>query len=296
MSRTWWLAVTAGVSLLADAQARTAIERTVYFTATNQHGVYVDDLAPTDLTVTEAGRNRTILRVGRSNERLKISLAIDEGLSPDTDVRRAASVLIERLQDSADIALYLVGSGTAKMVGYTSNPQLFQQALNGIPHRPQGGGNVVESLYQIAGDTRRVEGRRVIIILTTETPQRSGMTAGGVLDQLRDTGTVLYAATLVGPAAPIEPPTPEMAHLETMEDVERERVLNEGPKQSGGLRLSLLRMEAFPAALDRFRAELLHQCTVTYVMPAGSTSDGRLTLAAKRKGVTIRGPRQLPRI
>jgi hypothetical protein len=55
-------------------------------------------------------------------------------------------------------------------------------------------------------------------------------------------------------------------------------------------------MEAFPAALDRIRAELLHQCAVTYVVPAGSKSDGRLSLAAKRKGVTVRGPRQVPKI
>ena len=125
---------------------------------------------------------------------------------------------------------------------------------------------------------------------------RSSLTADGVLDELRNTGTVLHAATLVGPAGTIPAPTPEMAHLETMDEVERDRVLNEGPKQSGGLRLSLLRLEAFPAALDRIRAELTHQCEVTYSMPAGSKSDGRLSLTARRKGVTVRGPRQLPKL
>ena len=154
----------------------------------------------------------------------------------------------------------------------------------------------MESLYQIVGETRTAEGRRVVIILTTEIAQRSSMAANGVLDQLRDTGTVMHATTLVGPAGPLEPPTPEMAHLENVDEIERDRVLNEGPKQSGGLRLSLLRTEALSAALDRIRGELLHQWTVTYTMPAGAKSDGQLTLSTKRKGVTIRGPRQVSKI
>ncbi len=85
------------------------------------------------------------------------------------------------------------------------------------------------------------------------------MTANGVLDQLRDTGTVLYAATLVGPAGTADAPTPDMAHLETREEVERDRVLNDGTRQSGGLIVSSLRTDDFPAALDRIRGELLHQ-------------------------------------
>jgi hypothetical protein len=287
--------IATGIALLADAQAP-AVRRTVYLTATNQAGAYVDDLTAADLTVREASKERTILHVGPSDVRLKICLAIDEALSPDDSVRKAAYGFVERFQDSADIALYLVGSGTSKIVDYTSNPLVFRQPLSGIPRRAQGGGNLVESLYQIARDLRAVEGRRVIVILTTETPQRSSITANGVLDRLRDTGTVLHAATLVGPAGTIPPPTPEMAHLETMDEVERDRVLNEGPKQSGGLRLSLLRMEAFPAALDRIRGELLHQYVLTYMIPAGSKSDGRVTISAKRTGVSVRGPSQVPKI
>jgi len=288
--------VTATASLLAGAQTPTGVRRTVYITATNPAGTYVADLTAADLTVREGGKERMIQRVERSEERLKISLAIDEALAPDDPFRRAAYGFVERLQTIADVALYVVGSGTAKVVDYTSNPLLFRAPLNGIPHRAQGGGNLVEALYKIVRDQRGVEGRRVIVILTTEIPQRSSMTASGVLEELRDTGTVLHATTLVGPAGTIAPPTPDSAHLETLDEVERDRLLNEGPKQSGGLRFSLLRLEAFPAALDRIRAELSHEYVVTYVMPEGSRSDGRLSITAKRRGMTVRGPRQLRKI
>jgi len=287
---------TAATSLAAGGQAGTAVARTAFFTAVDQKGNYVDDLGPADLTVRDGGRVREILRTGPSSLRLKINLVIDDTLALNDTVRGATVTFVERMQSSADLALYLTGgSGTSKLVDFNASPVRFRQVLNELPRRSQGGGNLVESLYRIIGDTHRLEGRRVVVILTTETPQRTTVTANGVLDQLRDTGAVLYAATLAVTGA-IEPPTPEMAHLEVMEEIERDRVLNDGPRQSGGLRLPLLNMEAFAGALDRIARELGHQHMVTYVIPAGAKTDGSVSIASQRKGVTVRGPRQLPKI
>lgn len=291
-----FVGVTAGASLVAGVQTRTAVERTVYFTARNHSGAHVADLTAVDLTVKEGGKEREILRVGPSDARLKICLAIDEGLSPDVVIRQAASRFVEGLHGSADIALYLVGHGNAKLVDYTADYRPLLKAINSLPRRPQGGGNLVESLYELARGQRSIEGRRVIVMLATEIPQRITVTANGVLDQLRDSGTALYAVTLVGPAGTVPPPTPDMAHLETTEEVERDRALNDGTRQSGGLRLSSMRMDDFPAALDRIRGELLNQYELTYVMPAGSKSDGRVSITTKRKSLTVRGPARVPAV
>jgi len=292
----WTLAgVAAGASLLATPQT-TGIERTVYLIARHESGLHVADLTPADLVVREAGKEREILRLRRSPERLKVCFAIDEGLSPDLIVRRAAFRFIEQLQGAADIALYLVGHGNAKLVDYTADVMPFLKAINSLPQRAQGGGNLVESLYELARNQRSLEGRRVIVVLATEIPQRTTVTANGVLDQLRDNGTVLYAVTLVGPAGTVPAPTPEMAHLETVEEVERDRALNDGTRQSGGLRIPSMRQDDFPAALDRIRGELLNQYELTYALPAGTKSDGRVSITARRKGVTLRGPTHLPKI
>ena len=227
---------------------------------------------------------------------MKVCLAIDQGLSPDADLRRAAFRFIEQLHQSGEIALYLIGRGNARLVDYTSDLGPLLKAVNEFPLRAQGAGNLVESLYELAKGQRSLEGRRVIVILTTENAEHTTVTANGVLDELRDNGTALYAATLVGPIRTSEAPTPDMPHLETTEVVERDRVLNDGTRQSGGLRVSSLRIEGFPAALDRIRGDLLHQYVVTYVMPAGSKSDGRVSIATRRKGVTVRGPNQVPKL
>src|SRR5262249_9377613 len=146
-------------------------------------------------------------------------------------------------QGSADIALHLVGPANTRLVDYTADPAPILKALRDLPSRAQGAGNLVESLFELAKTQRRVEGRRVLVVLATEVPQRRTVTAKGVLDQLRDTGAVLFAVTLTGPAGTAEPMTPDMAHLETTEEVERDRALNDGTRQSGGFRVSALRVE-----------------------------------------------------
>src|SRR5262245_33986100 len=133
------LAGLATATALLGAQSESGVRRRIYVTATNSAGTHVDTLTAADLTVKEGGKDRTIVRLEPSTERLKICLAIDEGFSPDEIIRRATYSFVERLQGLADIALYVIGSGTAKIADYTSNPLLLRQPLSGIPRRTQGG-------------------------------------------------------------------------------------------------------------------------------------------------------------
>lgn len=288
--------VLAGLSVgLLQAQANGDVHRTVYFTATARGGTFVGDLTAADVTVEEAGKAREILRLEPSRARLKVCLAVDEGLAADLYVRRAAIQFAQQLQGAAaEVSIYLLAAGSVKLADYTSNPGLVIAAIQALPRRAQGGGRLVESLFQLTGRQGSVEGRRVIVLLATEAPERNTMTANGLLDVLRDTGAVLHVSTLAGPPGIINPPTPDAAHLEAVDEIERDRALNEGAKQSGGLRLVSLRTDDFPASLDRIRGELLHEYQLTYVVAAGSKSDGRLQIGIRRRGVTARGPRRVP--
>lgn len=286
----------AGASVLVGAQTKPEIQRAVYFTAVDRAGTHITDLTPADLTIREGGRDRPVLTLHPSTARLKVSLAIAERLSPDIVVRQAVSRFIQQFQGAADIALYLIGAGNAKLVDYTRDPQPLLKALASLPMRSQGGGNLVESLFELTRDQRSIEGRRAIVLLATEVPEPTTVTANGVLDQLRDTGTVLYAATVVGPATSLQMSPDNMARLETVEEVERDRALNDGTRQSGGLRLPVLRVDDFSRALDSIRGELQHEWVATYTMPSGTKSDGRVSLSSKRRGVTVRSLSQLPKL
>ena len=290
----------AGVSLLAAPQARSDVRRTVYVTATDQAGRDVSDLVPADLTVKEGGKARQIVRVEPSRARLKIALAVDQMFSPDGVIRRAALGFLQHFGGSADMALYVMGRRNEKRVDYTTDLLPFISAVNAFPASPQLSGDVVGALFEIAKDQHALEGRRVIVTLAPEIPQLSSVTANGVLDQLRDNGVVLYAATLVGLSTSggslTEAPATRLEGGDLTTQMEGDKVLNDGTKQSGGLRVPSGRSEGFQAALDRIAGDLQHQYAVTYVIAAGSKSDGRLSIDAKRKGLTVRGPRQVPKI
>ncbi len=78
--------------------------------------------------------------------------------------------------------------------------------------------------------------------------------------------------------------------------VERDRVLNDGPKRSGGILVQSTQPERYAVALDRIAEELVHQHRVTYMLPPGTKSDGRVSIESRRKGVAVRGPSRLPEV
>jgi hypothetical protein len=121
-----------------------------------------------------------------------------------------------------------------------------------------------------------------------------------VFDELRQTGAVLYAVTIMSttdaPARLEHSPLTRLEETDLTQQVERDRALGDGPKHSGGLRLSFTRVEGFPAALERIGVDLLHEYAVTYLLPPGTKSDGDVSIESARRGVTIRGPRRVPKL
>lgn len=294
-------ALAAGAWLPAGAQSRSAVQRTVYVTAVDQTGAGVPDLTAADLTVKEGGRDREILRVEPSRSRLKVALAVEESLTPYNVVRQALAGFIDRIHESADIALYVVGRRNERRVDYTSEIMPLVNAINALPAKAMYDGILVESLYEIAQEQRPLEGRRVIVTVATEIPQVSSVTAEGVVAQLRDGRGVLYAATLKGAdsfAGPSDATSGgrRLALEGQASGLERDKVFSEGTRHSGGLHVSTARIDGFPAALQRIAGDLQYQYVVTYLIPAGTKSDGRVSISATRKGLTVRGPSRVPEL
>ena len=230
-----------------------------------------------------------------------MALAVEELVTPYLVVRRAIAGFIDRLQPSADIALYVVGRRNEKRVNYTSDIIPLANAINAFPARALYDGILVESLYDIAREQRALEGRRVIVALATETREVSSLTAVGLGALLRDGRGVLYAATLQGRDSPAGPSDTTSGgrrlELEAQSSgLERDRVFANSTRQSGGLHISSASLEGFPAALDRIAGELHRQYTVTYLIPAGSGSNGRVTIQAARAGILVRGPSRVPEL
>ena len=119
------------------------------------------------------------------------------------------------------------------------------------------------------------------------------MTVDGVLKQLTDGRTVLYAATLTGSETSTIPfgTTSGGRRLDLEGQVgglERDKIFNDGTRQSGGLHLSSQRPAGLWNALERIAAELRQQYVVSY--EGDHESDGVVTVEAASRDIVVRGP------
>jgi hypothetical protein len=285
------------VFLLAAAALAVAPQtgsvRSVYVTAAAADGSRLAGLDVADLVVKENDQIRKILKVEPSRARLKVAIAVEELLTPDSDLRRSVANFIDQIRESGDLALYTVGRRIEKRVGYTSEAVPFAAAINRFPVRAVEPGDLVQALHEIARDQRSLEGRHAIVAVATQTAQTSAVTADAVLQQLTGGRTVLYAATLAGSETSTIPlgSTSGGRRLDLegqVSGLERDKIFNDGTRQSGGLHLSSQRPAGLWSALERIAAELQRQYVVSY--DAEPRSDGTVTIEAARKTISVRGP------
>ena len=275
------------------AAPQTGSVRTLYVTAAAADGSPLASLEAADLVVKEGDRARTVVRVEPSRAKLKVAIAVEELLTPDGDVRRAVANFIDRIRESGELALYTVGRRTEKRVDYTSQIVPFATAINSFPVRAVDPGDLVQALQEIARHQRSLEGRHAIVAVATQTAQTSSTTAEGVLEQLTGGRTVLYAATLAGSETSTIPAgsTSGGRRLDLegqVSGLERDKIFNNGTRQTGGLHLSSQRLAGLWNALERIAAELRQQYVVSY--EGDVKSDGSVTVEAARRGIILRGP------
>jgi hypothetical protein len=290
-------AVGALTSLDGNAQNAAAVSRTIYVSATNEFGAPVTNLTAADFTVKEGGRERPI-ELERSREHLIAAVVIDELLAGDNAVRHGLLVFLQRLQETAHVALYLAGRRTELRVNYTGDFGRHLAGVNALPRRPQYPGRMVEAIFEVAEAQKTIEGRRVIVAIAPTIPETRTVTAEGVLERLRDSGAVMHAATVsiqTTVARFEENPASRLENGDLTDEIERDRLLGEGPKQSGGLRITSPGLDVLPAALEKILGALRNEYIVSYELPPGTKSDGRISIAAKRKGLKLHAPTRLPK-
>jgi VWFA-related protein len=276
----------------AAAQARS---RSVYVTAVDGRGWPVTDpLTAADFAVKEGGKPREVVRAEAATAPLQVAVIVDDN---GTGVFRApVGRFINQLLANGAFAISSVNGQTQKLVDFTRDVGALQEALDRIGPRPrtQDGGQIVEGVSEYAKELhRRKAGRPIILLLTVGGSQYSSLTSGHVLDELKDSGAVMYvvsmAATAIRPsAAPARPSD----LIDTVADVTT--VVSEGPKQSGGRFDSIGSQGEAGSALLKIAVELQHQYVVSYMLPNGVKPDDRVSVSSKKKGVTLRAPSRIP--
>lgn len=282
------------VSLPIPQETAPPATRTVYVTVTDRNGAPVADLAADDFAVKEGGKTVQIVQAVIATNPLQIALIVDDN---GTGLFRASLArFVQRMDGHAQMALSSVVGQTLKIVDYTARIDALHNGLATLNARPgtPDGGQLLEGISEAAIELHRREAPRpVIIALTVGGEEHSTATAHHVLDQLRRSGAILYVFSVANSALRSTVAVQRPSAL-LQENLNLQKVLGDGPKQSGGRHMEIVATAGTLLDLQHIATELLQQYRVSYTLPAGVKASDRIAVSVTRKDLMVRAPTRIP--
>jgi von Willebrand factor type A domain len=267
-----------------------AITRTVYVTITDDKGAPVPDLSASNFKVKEGGKDREIVKAEKATTKAHVAIMVEEKLIGDTQTRMGLFEFVKRMNGAADMSLITMGLRNTTLVPFVSDANTVLKAINELSLNPQPTSNVTECIGDMAKLFQTDKPQRpVMVVVAFSGGQAGGASASSILNEIRQSGATMFAATYGPPA------TNNSANLGTMGDESfREQVLGDGAKNSGGRRIDVVSTAAFTKALLQIADDLASQYAISYALPEGTKLDKRFTISLDRKGLTMRAPAGLP--
>jgi VWFA-related protein len=268
--------------------------RRVYVSALDHDGAPVTDLTAADFTVKENGKDRAIATVGPATGLLQVAILVDDngtGL-----FRVGVARFIEALFGRAEFSISTVTGQTLKLVDYTATAQPLSEAISKLNARPatNDGGQLLDGISETALELdKRKAGRPVIVALTVGGQEHSTLPAHHVLNNLRQSSASLHVISVTNTSLRSQPAPTSAAGL-LGENMNLNEVLGDGPKQSGGHRDEIIAAAGITTGLQQLAELLKRQYLIEYVLPDGVKPSDKLSVAVKRKGVTLRAPTRVP--
>ena len=266
----------------------------VYVSVADRNGVAPTDLLASDFVLKEGGEIREIVKVQRATAPMHVALIIDD--SGTGIFRFAVANFVDQLLGKALFSIKRVVGQVQTLVDYTADIERLRQAVGSLKvmtETPKGG-QIVEGIFEASKELQRRQVERGVIVVFTDTDQEySTLPASHVLNQLQDSGAVLYVisvAKMVQGTLPNSGVVPDKPSDLLDKQVDVNQVLGDGPKLSGGRRAEIIGTAGSIPALQQIGDELIHQYVITYIVPAGEKPNQKLSVSSKRKGISVRAP------
>ena len=284
-------AVVAAAIAAPSASAAQSGEARIYISVTGEDGTAATVLKQ-DITVTEDGQSREVLRLEKAEGPVQIALLVDDSQAAQsaiaelrTGLKRFVTTVLTASPGS-EIALITFGERPTLLVDYTSNAVLLEKGINRVFARPGAGAYMLEA---IVSATRGIEKRELprphIVVVGTEGIEFSNDSYTRVLEALGDSGAALWALTLTsGPRGG-----------ETDETRNRAIVLGRGTADSGGRQYQVLANSAIGMRLDAVAGLILNQYAVTFGRPESLVPPEKLKVTVSTPGAEVLAPVNAPR-
>ena len=295
-----WLATIVGFAGEGAAQrADPAVPhvRTVHVSAVDRKEVPITDLAVANFVLREGGDIREILKVEPATTPLHIAIIVDD--SGTGIFRVPVANFVNQLLGRAQFSIKHVIGQAIRLVDYTADVERLREAVLrlGVRAETPDGGRVVEAVFDSAKELREFD-RPVIVLLTDTHAEYSSLPARHVLEELQRSGAILHviAVARMVQLNPTSVPTAKDKPADLLEhQLDINRVLGDGPKQTGGRRVEIGGLGGTIPELQGVAVQLKQQYLITYLVPAGEKLNQKLSVSSKRRGVTVRAPSRAAR-
>ncbi len=288
--------VAAAILAAPLAPTRSAVAQSgnesMFVSVLDSSGAPVAGLTTTDFIVEEDGTEREVLGVQPAVAPMQIAVLVDtSGSVTDAtgDLRRGLEALVDRLSDGNELALLTFGGTPRILVESTARPDRFRDGIGQVFPASNSAAYLLDALVETArGFERRESARPVIIAITGEGPDYSNRDSAQVLDALKDSRAAAHMIVLRGAQNPAFNTDPTEFGVSDG-DRERDLVLDQGPRTSGGQRHDLLLSARLHETLDELAAVLINQYEVVYSRPASLIPPEAITVRMRRDDLSARG-------
>lgn len=279
-----WLAVAPSIAAAgdrADGQDKAPRTRNVYVSVVDRNDAPVKGLKAADFVVREDGVAREVLKAEPATAPLQIMLVVDDSAAADPairDIREGLNAFVTKLDGKAEIGLITIGERPTSVVELTTSADRVHKGVSRIFARTDSGAYFLEGLSDVTrGFQKREATRPVIVAVVTEGVEFSNLHYTPVLDQLYASRAALHVLSL---GRPSDATTDEIRN--------RNMVIAEGTRRTGGRRDQVLANSGLPSRLQHLADELLNQYVVTYGAPDQLIPPEKLDVSVKRPDVTVR--------
>ena len=261
-----------------------ARERVLYVNAFDRDShKAVAGLGVSDFAVREDGVAREILRVARATTPMAVAILIDntQAATPAiADIRLAVTAFLNNTRGLGPIAVIGYADRPTILADYTTVDKTLLASVGRIFAMPGSGSTLLDAIRETArGLGKREEDRAAIVVISTENAEFSNLHYSQVLETLRASGAQFHAIVLTNPAA----------SLRSEEARNRAFVLDQGPRETGGVRWDVLAASAFESQLRELAGVLTAQYRVVYARPESLIPPERIDVSAVKAGIDARG-------
>jgi VWFA-related protein len=278
------LALLASPALVHPADAQTT-EQTAYVSVLDGNGRPAAGLDVADFVVKEDGREREVLRAGRTSDPIDLAVVIDNSMASQpyvSDIRKALTAFFDTMADQqASIALVGMADRPTVLMDYTAGAGETKKGISKIFAQPGSGmvfqDTVVETLRGLG---RRDNPRRAVLVITGEGTDFSNTPYQKTLEAIRDSGAAFHVVLLTSRSGNA---------IRDERARERAIVVDEGTRASGGSRQDVLTSMAYADALARVAEDLGSQYKIVFGRPGTLVPPKTFEVDVTRAGLEARG-------